>query len=127
MTRLSARAYAKRIGVSGSDVSRLVRDGKLPVDAQGMIDPEDADRFLEARREPARTANRQLPSDIAHEPRSTDLSTLLLKARTKTEVEKGRLLELKAKVEASNLSSVARRQTTPKSRYRRRPKRSPAG
>jgi hypothetical protein len=46
MTRVSARAYAKRIGVSGSYISRLVRDGKLPVDAQGMIDPEDADRVL---------------------------------------------------------------------------------
>jgi hypothetical protein len=118
MAHLSARQYAKRIGVSGSYVSRLVRDGKLPVDRDGRLDPDEADRILAARREPARAANRQVPSSVpaaparlspAPAPRFAglrdaagpgDLPTLLLKARTKTEVEKGRLLELKAKVEA---------------------------
>lgn len=123
MARISARQYAHRIGVSGSYVSRLVRDGKLPVDGQGRIDPDEADRILAATREPARRANRIEPApapagpvspavsrpaptgrafpfgDTAM-PGSSDLPTLLLKARTKTEVEKGRLLEMKAKVEA---------------------------
>src|SRR5262245_24557565 len=103
MPRLSARAYAKRIGVSGSYVSRLVRDGRLPADAKGMIDPAEADGILAAQREPARPAKRQTLVSTGQKPKgvgSTELSTLLLKARTKTEVEKGRLLELKAKVEA---------------------------
>lgn len=125
MPRLSARQYAQRIGVSGSYVSRLVREGKLPVDAEGRIDPEEADRILAATREPARAAKRALPAAASSKDRSTpasamrpavpapgvgggignlpggsDLPTLLLRARTKTEVEKGKLLELKAKVEA---------------------------
>jgi hypothetical protein len=58
MPRLSARQYAQRIGVSGSYVSRLVREGKLPVDAEGRIDPDEADRILAATREPARRAKR---------------------------------------------------------------------
>jgi hypothetical protein len=125
MPRLSARQYAQRIGVSGSYVSRLVRDGKLPADADGRIDSDEADRILAATREPARTAKRTLPvsasskdrsapapslrleppapgvgSGISNLPGPSDLPTLLLRARTKTEVEKGKLLELKAKVEA---------------------------
>lgn len=127
MPRLSARQYAQRIGVSGSYVSRLVRDGKLPTDADGRIDAEEADRILAATREPARIAKRTVPSsppsparsvaasslrpaptlprtgsDLAGAtgPGGSDLPTLLLRARTKTEVEKGKLLELKAKVEA---------------------------
>ena len=124
MPRLSARQYAQRIGVSGSYVSRLVREGKLPVDAEGRIDPDEADRILAATREPARAAMRTLPASASSKDRSTpapairpafpapgmgsginlpatsDLPTLLLRARTKTEVEKGKLLELKAKVEA---------------------------
>jgi hypothetical protein len=55
VTRLSARAYAKRIGVSGSYVSRLVREGKLPVDARGLTDPVEVDRVLDARRGPTQT------------------------------------------------------------------------
>jgi hypothetical protein len=105
MARASARAYSKRIGVSASYVSRLVREGKLPADGQGLIDPDEADRVLNARREPARIARRQLTSTPGrpHEigiGGGSELSTLLLKARTKTEVEKGRLLEHKAKAEA---------------------------
>ncbi|HZP21432.1 MAG TPA: hypothetical protein VFB16_14650 [Bauldia sp.] len=123
MARLSARQYAQRIGVSGSYVSRLIRAGKLPAGADGRIDPVEADKVLAALREPARKANRTLPApapahaDPQHRPTTptarvglafsdvpggaaTDLPTLLLKARTKTEVEKGKLLELKAKVEA---------------------------
>lgn len=122
MPRLSARQYAQRIGVSGSYVSRLVRDGKLPTDTEGRIDADEADRILAALREPARRANRAAlplasapvstpPSVVAPtwplsprsdlpSPGSSDLPTLLLRARTKTEVEKGKLLELKAKVEA---------------------------
>ena len=120
MARLSARRYAQRIGVSGSYISRLVRDGKLPTDEGGRVDPDEADRILAALREPARPARRTLPqrspapatpplspgpvSSIApsgvSSPGGADLPTLLLRARTKTEVEKGKLLELKAKVEA---------------------------
>jgi len=118
MARLSARQYAKRIGVSGSYVSRLVREGKLPVDANGRVDADEADRILAATREPARRANRnsqnepvpavstarpppatRLGAGFGDQP-PTDLPTLLLRARTKTEVEKGKLLELNAKVEA---------------------------
>jgi hypothetical protein len=95
VVRLSARAYAKRIGVSGSYVSRLVREGKLPADGKGRIDPHEADRALNARRELARPVRHKLPitAQASSAVGGGDLPTLLLKARTKIEVEKGRLLE----------------------------------
>ena len=41
---LSAAAYAKSRGLSGSYVARLVRDGRIPTLPDGSIDAEQADR-----------------------------------------------------------------------------------
>ncbi len=84
----------------------------MPADANGRVDPDEADRILAATREPTLPKEPAPPSAPARPsptPRPaagfgnqtpTDLPTLLLRARTKTEVEKGKLLALKAKVEA---------------------------
>lgn len=116
---VSQAEWARRRGFSRQYVSKLVATGVVRL-VDGLIDPEVADRALEARREPARPVRRSAPptgtpsrsspqparspsgrlgSDLA-ELSGADLPTILLKARTKTEVEKGKLLELKAKVEA---------------------------
>lgn len=121
MERISQRRYAARIGVSHVYINRLVRAGKLPVDADGQIDPEEADRMLAALREPARPSRRAVHRDdgglpagkratkphataqgeiVTGSPERGDLPTLLLKTRIKSEAERGKLLELKAKVEA---------------------------
>jgi hypothetical protein len=117
--------WARRHGFSRQYVSRLVRQGVLRL-VDGRIDPAAADAALAARREPARPPRRAAQPapeprpaaapDWLPEPSPTaaradpplslpaggagDLSTLLLKTRIKSEVERGRLLELKAKVEA---------------------------
>ncbi|MBW7950794.1 MAG: hypothetical protein H3C55_15800 [Pseudorhodoplanes sp.] len=118
---VSQAEWARRRGFSRQYVSKLVATGVIRL-VDGLIEPEVADRALEARRELARPARRSTPptgmqtssrpspqaarasssrlgSDLA-ELSGADLPTILLKARTKTEVEKGKLLELKAKVEA---------------------------
>ena len=43
MTRMSQRRYATRMGVSHVYINRLVHDGKLPADAKGKINPDEAD------------------------------------------------------------------------------------
>lgn len=114
MARISQRRYATRVGVSHVYINRLVREGKLPADAEGRVDPDEADRVLAAFREPARSSRRTArdtgvrvpdaesrprPSAATGLPERGDLPTLLLKTRIKSEVERAKLLELKAKVE----------------------------
>ena len=78
---------------------------------EGKIDPAQANAALAAYREPARPLRRnrseEKPAAASDEgarerltlPASGDLPMLLLKTRIKSEVERARLLELKAKVE----------------------------
>ena len=114
MARISQRRYAQRVGVSHVYINRLVREGKLPADAEGRVDPDEADRVLAAFREPARSSRRTARDTVVRVPDAEsrprlsaatglpergDLPTLLLKTRIKSEVERAKLLELKAKVE----------------------------
>lgn len=109
MTQLmSQKAYAEYKGFSRQYVNELVRDGVLRL-KRGKIDRDEADAVLEARREPARPLRRNTPEPAtpavpsAETRRSlspAELPTLLLKTRIKSETEKARLLEIKAKVEA---------------------------
>ena len=119
MSRMSQRRYAARIGVSHVYIGRLIRQGKLPADEHGKVDPVKADAALAAMREPARPQRRAGPAKtssgdaaavvnnaIADGPPPVpfrsggDLPTLLLKTRIKSEAERAKLLEIKAKVEA---------------------------
>lgn len=122
MTKLISQAeYARRRGVSRQYVSRLVRDGVIALH-DGKIDPASADAALAARRDPARPVRRKAggseaelsqtqepsagdaptPSETVRLPGGAggDLPKMLLKTRIKSELEKGRLLEIKARVEA---------------------------
>ncbi len=115
---VSQAEWARRHGFSRQYVSKLIATGVIRL-VDGKIDPELADHALAARREPARPARRSPAADLsAPAPRKpsslgeptefigSDLPTLLLRARTKSEVEKGKLLELKAKVEAGKFVDV---------------------
>ena len=117
---ISQAEWARRHGFSRQYVSKLIASGVIRL-VDGRIDPEMADRALAARREPARPAKRDVlssPASSTPPPRApntlgaaaeftgSDLPTLLLRARTKSEVEKGKLLELKAKVEAGKFVDV---------------------
>jgi hypothetical protein len=111
--------WARRHGFSRQYVSRLVSKGVVHL-INGKVDPAQADAALAAIREPARPARRTKPTQTGRGHRSAaapsspeasgpeplslphggDLPTLLLKTRIKSEVERARLLEIKARVEA---------------------------
>ena len=107
---MSQKAYAQSIGVSKQYINKLVRSGALPTQ-NSKIDPDIADGVIQAQREPARPLRRSTPSPVydtqppANPPQMSgrlpvsELPTLLLKTRIKSETEKARLLEIKAKVE----------------------------
>lgn len=114
---LSQHDYAKRRGVSRQYISKLVSEGVLPL-KDGKIDPVQADAILEARREPARQTHQQhqahnavldgiapLPAQGRSIP-DAELPRLLLKTRIKSESEKAKLLEIKAKVEAEKYVDI---------------------
>ncbi|HFB98051.1 MAG TPA: hypothetical protein ENJ62_02830 [Bryobacterales bacterium] len=116
---ISQSEYARRRGVSRQYVSRLVKEGVIRL-KNGKVDPAQADAALAARRDPARPLRRKKPKtdtkrtsqaatqdssvsvDAATLPGSAagDLPKMLLKTRIKSELEKGKLLEIKARVEA---------------------------
>ena len=122
VSRVSQRQYAARCGVSHVYINRLVREGKLPADGDGRIDPTEADRVLAALRQPAKGSRRKAGAGSRAEPAapsppapeapmpspsgSPDLPTLLLKTRIKSEAERAKLLEIKAKVEAGKYVDV---------------------
>lgn len=105
---LTQKAYAERISVSKQYIHKLARSGKLPLE-KGKINPATADGILEALREPGRPEQRDIqgtPQQTSLTPRTlqpSDLSTLLLKTKIKSESEKAKLLEIKAKVEAGKV------------------------
>ena len=108
---MSQKAYAQSIGVSKQYINKLVRSGALPMQ-NSKIDPDVANGVIQAQREPARPLRRNTnaPEVSAVTPPQTptprrgiataELPTLLLKTRIKSETEKAKLLEIKAKVEA---------------------------
>ncbi len=111
--------WARRHGFSRQYVRRLVQKGVVRL-IDGKVDLAQADAALAAIREPARALRRTRPAQAeprgerataqsksgssapepVSPPQSGDLPTLLMKTRIKSEAERGKLLELKAKVEA---------------------------
>ncbi len=114
---LTQKDYAAQRKVSKQYIGKLVKEGVLQL-KNGKIDPVQADGILEARREPARQTHKQHTEQRAMlgaaqsapaQTRSisdTELPTLLLKTRIKSESEKAKLLEIKAKVEAGKYVDV---------------------
>ena len=109
---VSQAEYARQRGVSRQYIGQMVAKGVIRL-ADRKVDPDQANVALAAVREPARTerskeqtkvptvsvtpsANR--PMDLS--PTGGDLPTLLLKSRIKSEIERSKLLEIKARVEA---------------------------
>ena len=106
--------WARRHGFSRQYVTQLIKKGVVRL-SDGKIDPGQADVALAAVRDPARVERRSgsprqdaparpfsvdRPRDGAAPASGGDLPTLFLKTRIKSEVERARLLEIKAKVEA---------------------------
>ena len=108
---VSQSEYARRRGVSRQYVGQMVAKGVIAL-KERKVDPDQADAALAAVHEPARPARSAKPEhqpaakpsfstfDPPVLPGGGDLPTLLLKTRIKSEVEKAKLLEIKARVEA---------------------------
>ncbi|HSF96400.1 MAG TPA: hypothetical protein VLA52_15345 [Thermohalobaculum sp.] len=120
--------WARRHGFSRQYAGRLVKRGLVAL-IDGKVDPDQADAALAAVREPARQPRRKSRPGPAPQPASErpqddgrgelllpaqgpgqtpggDLPTLLLRTRIKSEVERAKLLEIKARVEAGKFVDV---------------------
>jgi len=108
---VSQAEYARQRGVSRQYIGQMVAKGVILLQGR-KVDPAQADAALAAVREPARPERRATPkaetapkpivpaTELPSLPQGGDLPTLLLKTRIKSEVEKAKLLEIKARVEA---------------------------
>ena len=102
---MNSAEFAESQGFSRPYVTKLVQQGVIVRDAKGQIDKDTAVAALTSRREPAKALRRGRASkngDISGLSTmggqgSGALSTLMLKSRIKTEVERGKLAELDRK------------------------------
>jgi hypothetical protein len=112
---VSQAEYARQRGVSRQYVGQMVAKGIIGL-SNRKVDTAQADAALAAFREPARPERRfkpdapvQMPAALpspAPQTHSGDLPTLLLKSRIKSEVERAKLLEIKARIEAGKYVAV---------------------
>jgi hypothetical protein len=98
---LTQSEWARQKGFSRQYAAKLIKQGTIRLTG-GKVDTVQAEAALAALREPLR----QTFSEEPLEGGGQSLSTLLLKSRIKTEVERGRLLEAKAKAETGKLVSA---------------------
>lgn len=96
---VSQYEWAKRSGFSKQYANKLVKAGTIRL-IEGKVDIDDANATLASIRNPSRQENRRGLQNVS------DLSTLLLKTRIKNEMEKGKILEAKARAEVGELVSV---------------------
>ncbi|WP_264951431.1 MULTISPECIES: hypothetical protein [unclassified Wolbachia] len=100
--KITQTEWAREIGVSKQYVCYLVKKGIVELE-DGLIDRERANRAIETIRDPSQPLRRKNNSENES---TSNLSTMLLKTRIKNEMERGRLLEAKAKAEIGELVAV---------------------
>jgi fructose-bisphosphate aldolase class 1 len=96
---ISQYEWAKRSGFSKQYANKLVKNGTIRL-IDGKVDIDEANAILASIRNPSRQENRRGFQNVS------DLSTLLLKTRIKNEMEKGKILEAKARTETGELVPV---------------------
>jgi hypothetical protein len=96
---VSQYEWAKRSGFSKQYANRLVKSGVIRL-INGKVDIDEANATLASIRNPSRQESRKGLQNVS------DLSTLLLKTRITHEMEKGKILEAKAKAELGELMPV---------------------
>lgn len=104
MPLITQKEWARRQGFSKQYANKLVKDKIIPL-TNGLIDEEKANSILASIRNPNQPLRRtQLTGNS--QQRDDDLSTLLLKTRIKNEIERGKILESRAKSEIGQLVSI---------------------
>jgi hypothetical protein len=96
---ISQYEWAKRSGFSKQYANRLVKAGRIRL-IGGKVDIDEANATLESTKNPSRVEMRRGTQNVS------DLSTLLLKTRIKNEMEKGKILEAKARAEVGELVPI---------------------
>jgi hypothetical protein len=96
---VSQYEWAKRSGFSKQYANRLVKAGTIRL-INGKVDINEANAILASTKNPSRVEMRRGVQNVS------DLSTLLLKTRIKNEMEKGKILEAKARAELGELVPV---------------------
>ena len=100
MEKITQTEWAREIGVSKQYVCYLVKKGIVKLE-DGLINREQANEAVAAIRDPSQPLRRKNNSENGEK-----LSTMLLKTRIKNEMERGKLLEAKAKAEIGELVAV---------------------
>jgi hypothetical protein len=102
MALISQSEWARRQGFSRQYVNKLIKEGKIkPID--GMIDEGVANSILTRQRDPNQPIRRN--GGGTYEERN-DIHDLLVKTKLKNEIERGKILEARAKTELGQLVSV---------------------
>ncbi|WP_333023612.1 hypothetical protein [Wolbachia endosymbiont of Pentidionis agamae] len=105
MALMTQTEWAREQGFSKQYVCYLVKQWIVEL-KDGLVDTEQANNALETIRDPSQPLRRKNDED-SRSRNTNDLSTMLLKTRIKNEMERGKLLEAKAKAEIGKLVSVA--------------------
>ncbi|WP_341817098.1 hypothetical protein [Wolbachia endosymbiont (group A) of Agelastica alni] len=100
--KITQTEWAREIGVSKQYVCYLVKKGIVELE-DGLINREQANEAVAAIRDPSQPLRRKSNSENES---TSNLSTMLLKTRIKNEMERGKLLEAKAKAEIGELVAV---------------------
>ncbi|WP_395461541.1 hypothetical protein [Wolbachia endosymbiont (group A) of Therophilus tumidulus] len=103
--KITQTEWAREQGFAKQYVCYLVKKGIVEL-KDGLIDREQANRAIEAIRDPSQPLRRKGREIEEKRGNTSELSTMLLKTRIKNEMERGRLLEAKAKAEIGELISV---------------------
>ncbi|KAB2977717.1 MULTISPECIES: hypothetical protein [unclassified Wolbachia] len=101
MEKITQTEWAREIGVSKQYVCYLVKKGIVKLE-DGLVSREQANEAVAAIRDPSQPLRRKNPEN----ENTSNLSTMLLKTRIKNEMERGKLLEAKAKAEIGELVAV---------------------
>nr|WP_220467464.1 MULTISPECIES: hypothetical protein [unclassified Wolbachia] len=99
--KITQTEWAREIGVSKQYVCYLVKKGIIELE-NGLVNREQANEAVAAIRDPSQPLRRKNPEN----ENTSNLSTMLLKTRIKNEMERGKLLEAKAKAEIGELVAV---------------------
>jgi hypothetical protein len=102
MSLISQAEWARRQGFSKQYVGKLISQRKIKL-VHGMIDERTANAVLENQRDPNLPIRRNGASSYENQ---SDMHDLLIKTKLKNEIERGKILEARAKAEIGQLVSL---------------------
>jgi hypothetical protein len=102
MSLITQTEWARRQGFSKQYVGKLISQRKIKL-VNGMVDEKSANAVLQNQRDPNLPIRRN--GNNSYESQS-DMHDLLVKTKLKNEIERGKILEARAKAEIGQLVSL---------------------